>query len=621
MRISQPARFDPPLVTMLTLFIAYCVVFSILSFKKYQAFNCDLDMGNMLQAFYSTLEGRIMEMTWNGWGENGCMFRGHTELILLLIFPFFMLFPHAGTLLLLQTIAIGSGGIALFLIARHIIRDSWTPVVLALCYWLFPLLASINLVDFHADSFIIAPHLFAWYFYRTGRYRWFWCSITLGMLVKEHVFLFNGLLGLMLLFSDRKRAAILLILAVVQCLAITPIVSLLAGNSVYHFNFAQHVVGNPDRGFWETIVSYAEHFRDNLFNGHAAFVLMIALILNVTIIAFPRGLIMIVPLVMIFIAAGSVQHHRHAILIAPLFITLVEGIARLPSRKWLPYSVAGVLVPVVAGLLFFGDSLVGITVRELFSPEYRTMFHYKYTNHDAIADSLIQLIPPKVPVASSMHLRTKLVDRQWSFAHPAPADSSRVDYYFFDFFEKREYDDAWPERSRVASLLNCGKFSLLSHIDGLLLLEKKTYNDSRKIPILRVVDTAAVPAPKDYEITKVSLVAENHGFIMSTRFCVGTGDDALKHAFISFFIDPEGRDTIRVLHLASYTQCRLESLKPGIYDETFYFDLPPGRTINHRYHEVWLFKKTGYLPFFARRNYQYVRVWTNNHENVGQSWE
>jgi len=127
-------------------------------------------MSNFLQAFYNTLNGKLMESTLINDSFSSCRFSGHTELIMLLFLPFFALFPSAYTLLILQTIAIGSAGVVVYLLALQLNISKKTAVILSLCYWMFPLLAAINLFEFHADSFIITPHLLAWLFYRRKKY-------------------------------------------------------------------------------------------------------------------------------------------------------------------------------------------------------------------------------------------------------------------------------------------------------------------------------------------------------------------------------------------------------------------------------------------------------------------
>ena len=81
---------------------------------------------------------------------------------------------------------------------------------------MFPPLAAINRFEFHADSFIITPHLLVWLFYRRKQYVFFWLSVALGMSVKEHAFFFNLLLGLMIIGEDKKRSSVLILLAFAQ---------------------------------------------------------------------------------------------------------------------------------------------------------------------------------------------------------------------------------------------------------------------------------------------------------------------------------------------------------------------------------------------------------------------
>ena len=594
---------------ILVLFIVYCTIFTSISIQKYRAFNHDFDTGNILQAFHNTLDGHFMETTSLSGENNTCRFQGHTEIIYLLFLPMFALFPSAVTLLLLQAIAIALGGIAVYLIARRVCHDTVSPVVLAICYWCYPLLASINLIDIHADAFIIAPQLFAWYFLTTGRKRMFWGTIIIGMLVKEHAFIFNGLLGLLLFRRQRKTAVMLLLLSVGQFTLITPLIQRLAGVSRYQLSLEGHVVTNRQLTGAQTVIVWIKQFFGNVTSPRSVFILVIAITLNITLLLFPPGLLLVLPLCMIFIASGSVQTHRHAILITPLFITLVEGVGRIRPDRQFRYVLTAVLPPILLTFLIAPDSLIATNLHEMVRPDYRNVFHYRYTPHDAITDSLITLVPPKVPVATDAPLRTKLANRQWAFIHPAPADSMRADYYMFDFFEKREYDDAWPVRTRAAALLQSGKFTLESFYDGLLLLKRAEDCPTFKIPGIQPYADIAKPRRQEYTIEKISLVPEENGCIMHTWFFKHPSD-TLHHAFISFFIDTGNGDMLKVLHLASYTACRLEQLSPGTYREQFYFDIPEGCTLNGRMHEIWLYKKPGYLPFFARKEYRSNLIWS-----------
>jgi hypothetical protein len=407
---------------------------------------------------------------------------------------------------------------------------------------------------------------------------------------------------------------VLILVAFFQFFIMTPLIHKLAGFQGYHLNLAQHTIGSVDMTPLQTIAAYATGFLRNCFSTNASFVVLIIIMFNITLIKFPQGLILIIPMTMLFIATSSIHSHRHAILIAPLFITLIEGVARLPERQRKTYTIVGVVIPAIAVLLAAPHSILGTNLRELVRPDHRNVFHYRYTPHDSRADSLLRCIPAEAPVAADAPLRTKLVNREYAFINPSPRDSMRADYYLFDFFEKLEYDDAWPARSRVASLIRSGNFKLSTNLDGLVIVQKTPPRQTADDFNLISVDT--IPPPPipagSCQITAYRIDIVDGCCISRMLFYKGTLDSTKKHAFISFFIDEKSNDTLRVLHLASYTLSRLEVIDSGWYDETFRFDIPPGTTIANRRHEVWLYAKEGYLPFFSRNEYRVKKLFATN---------
>ncbi len=602
-RISGESFYYP--IIIWGCFLLYCIIFATLSIRAYNGYNYDFDMGNILQAFYNTLNWNLMESTL-GNGYITCRFSGHTDLITLVFLPFFALFPSAHTLLILQTIATGSAGIVVYMLACQMNVNKKTAVILSLCYWTFPLLAAINLFEFHADSFIITPHLLAWLFYRRRQYVYFWLLIALGISVKEHAFLFNLLLGVMIINEDKKRSAMLILIGLAQFIILTPAIQFFAGAKGYNLNVAAHVVDSPDTNLRTAVLRYNAYFWRNIFTSQSQFVLVILAILNISLLKFIRGLILLIPLMMIFVASGSVLTHRHAILVAPVFIILIEGISRIKTEKQFKQALYGTLFPSMVLLVLFPHSAIGINFREMLNPEKRNVFHYKYTKHDSIADSLLKLLPPKVPIASDVHLMTKMADRQWAFIHPYPFDTMRAQYYLFDFFEKRDYDDLLFNRRRLANLAKADSFILKCNLDGLIILSKANgFEADIPFSLTRKVEEKD-HLKGSYSILKSEVARSGNGFQMKCSFTKAQG---LKgSAFISFFIDEKLKDTIRVLHLASYTLAELETLEEGTYEESFYFDIPQGKSLHNRKHEIWLYHKNSYLPFFAREEYRLSRL-------------
>ncbi len=80
----------------------------------------------------------------------------------------------------------------------------WLPLVFVIVYLMSPALQAANVADFHADPFIVAPLLFAFWYASQGRYRAMWAWAVVAMLVKENLPTLTFMLGLYLLLSPEN---------------------------------------------------------------------------------------------------------------------------------------------------------------------------------------------------------------------------------------------------------------------------------------------------------------------------------------------------------------------------------------------------------------------------------
>ena len=78
----------------------------------------------------------------------------HTSFILVLLVPFYWLFPAAGTLFFAQALVLGLGAVPVFLYARRRLASEAMALVLAAAYLLHPAVGWTNLENFHPDSFL-----------------------------------------------------------------------------------------------------------------------------------------------------------------------------------------------------------------------------------------------------------------------------------------------------------------------------------------------------------------------------------------------------------------------------------------------------------------------------------
>ena len=193
----------------------YIAVFFSLQVRLYEGLHVGTaDLGIFEQALYRTLRGEFFRTTIGTvfHFEHRIIFADHFHLILLLVFPFFALLPHAYTLFFLQASMAGSGALAIFLIARNKLQSEWMAICFALSYLLYPPLqwATLNhyAYGFHPENFFPPLLLFALYFLEKRRLRLFAIFFLLSLTVKEPYALLLACLGLYLLLFDKRNRRI-----------------------------------------------------------------------------------------------------------------------------------------------------------------------------------------------------------------------------------------------------------------------------------------------------------------------------------------------------------------------------------------------------------------------------
>jgi uncharacterized membrane protein len=180
--------------------VVYAVAFCAISHFKYRHFNYDdYDLAIFANAMWNTAHGDFMFTEI----RDGCYFKDHVPVILLLLVPIYGLLPSPLTLLYAQAIMLGAGAVPLFLLARRETNGLWG-ILFAVMYLLYPAVGFINLFEFHDVAFVPALLLFALYFFRAKRYVPFLVFAGLGMLCREEVSLTVMMIGIYALIARRR---------------------------------------------------------------------------------------------------------------------------------------------------------------------------------------------------------------------------------------------------------------------------------------------------------------------------------------------------------------------------------------------------------------------------------
>ncbi|MGC8512328.1 MAG: DUF2079 domain-containing protein [Acidimicrobiales bacterium] len=154
---AQRRRISPktlagylPLAGMLALYVAR---FGLLSVQVQDGFGAPgYDLGIFDQGVW--LLSRFDAPFVTVMGRN--LFGDHTSFVLLLVVPFYWLWPTAQTLLIIQTVLLAGAAVPIFVLARRRLGGVWMPSALAAAYLLNPALQRGNLEQFHPECFLVA---------------------------------------------------------------------------------------------------------------------------------------------------------------------------------------------------------------------------------------------------------------------------------------------------------------------------------------------------------------------------------------------------------------------------------------------------------------------------------
>ena len=188
--------------TAVVIAVVYTLVMIYLSFLKFRYFAYkSFDLGIFTQSLAGFLHGRPLFNTveWQLYGVSN-HFGVHFQPILFLLVPIFALFPSAKTLLVIQSIALGSSVLLAYLLAKKVL-DERLAIVLTAPYAFNSSLIGINLFEFHPVSLAVPLFLLAAIFLVDGRERAFILTSVLLLSVKEDTFL--GVISLSLWWALR----------------------------------------------------------------------------------------------------------------------------------------------------------------------------------------------------------------------------------------------------------------------------------------------------------------------------------------------------------------------------------------------------------------------------------
>lgn len=179
--IKQPVFW---LMVAVSLFVIYFGLTVYLRQKN--LFTAQYDLGNMMQVMWQSLHGRWFQMVDPGNAMLVSRASIHTDFLLLAYLPFYAVWTSPLTLLFGQVIAVASGAIPLFLLARKKLSARFG-LTMAVLYLMYPPLQWAVIFDVHAV--VLVTPLIIWGWWAIDARRWWPAGIFFGLalLGKEEI--------------------------------------------------------------------------------------------------------------------------------------------------------------------------------------------------------------------------------------------------------------------------------------------------------------------------------------------------------------------------------------------------------------------------------------------------
>ena len=387
------------------------------------------DLGNMVQAVWSTAHGRPLDYTRID-GQQTARLASHVDPILVLLAPLWAVVPSPLTLAAVQIAAVALGALPVYWLGRRHLGSERLAALLALAYLAYPWL-SWNAVDaMHPATLAVPLFLYCVYFLDGDR---LWAAApfaVLALATGELMGISLAALGVWYGLARRRRWAGLAIVLIGMgwtILAVYVVVPVFADGPSPYFGYYASVGGSPV-GVLKTAVTDPGAIASTLFTGRlllyvvglgAPLVGLFVLAPGLAAVALPQVL-----------ASGlsdsevmtEPRHHYTAAVIPFLVAATVLGIARLPAAR---RAFAGTLVLAASVTLSLVVGAWSFVLHENY-------FWYATPVTSARVDALqaaVALVPGDAAVSSTNKAGSHLSARQHLFSAPV---LGRADWIVLD---------------------------------------------------------------------------------------------------------------------------------------------------------------------------------------------
>ena len=397
--------------------VAYAAGFGALAALEHRAFETGrFDLGNMVQAVWSTAHGRPLEITDLGGNEINRL-GAHVDPLLVVFAPVWWVWPSPTMLLVVQAVVLALGALPVYWLARKHLASERIAALFGLAYLLYPPVQWLALDEFHPVALACPLLLYGVWYLDEDRVLAALPFLALAALTKEEIPLVLAGLGVWYAFSHRRRAigaAIAVSGLVLTALSLTVVMPHFRGGEAPEFYERYDAVGGSLGGVVRTAFTDPVTLLEAVTQGRdLAYLLQLGLPLAGMFLAAPLLLVAALPelganLLSDVATQTSIEFHYTAPIIPFLVAGTVFGVARFPRLAPLP------LITVAVGAVLIGPLREGELVPD------------RMSTHDEVAARAVDPIPAGAPVSSTNGLGAHLSARRRVFSFPVVREARWV---------------------------------------------------------------------------------------------------------------------------------------------------------------------------------------------------
>lgn len=423
-------RWDWVLLVFLMVF--YVVVLGNLSIQRHDSFASNFDLANMDQTVWNTLNGRFFALS--GAEETISRFSIHSDLILVLISPIYLLWDDVRALLILESVMLALGSIPVFWLTRKVLKSKLIALVMVIVYLLNPGMQWTDIYDFHGVSLAIPFLLAAFCFVMSKKWRWFYLFAFLALITKEQVSLILVMFGVVMIFMFREvRRGILVILSglfwfVLMVFVVIPYFSQSGSHWAFGwYPFSGEILSEQER--FSNLVNIGERFTSESASDY--YISLTRPFGYFPLLGFP-WLVLALPDLLINLLSShaqmrSIVFHYDSGIVPALVIATIFGLSNIEiglKRIWFlkRFSRLGVYLSMMFILL------MALRFNYYFSPLPTTpscwCLSYQVSKEDREFARVLSEIPAGASITASGNVRPHLTHRENAFTLPNAVESA-----------------------------------------------------------------------------------------------------------------------------------------------------------------------------------------------------